>query len=289
VCSSDLHLPFDDALPPLAQTLGTLSRPRWDGEADGSDLPDRPRRPFPCYVSTEHETYCFTGERFARFVSPDFLASSGAVSTDEMLLADQRGQLQRFQFEPPDQKPFEIDEAGADEWISAFLTLESAGWKAQDGAALAIDDGTRNFFSAAISEGLKRGRVEIIRMRVGNDTVAMLVNFLACPGSFSFKIAYDETYARYSPGILIEKANLQRLADPSFGWMDSCAVEDHPMINSLWRGRRDIVRIALPRKGARAAFLFNAVRLAETSWLAVKQFRRRRLHANGASNDDNEL
>jgi GST-like protein len=66
-------------------------------------------------VSTEHETYCFTGERFARFVSPDFLASSGAVSADEMLLADQRGQVQRFQFEPPDQDPFEIDEAGADD------------------------------------------------------------------------------------------------------------------------------------------------------------------------------
>ena len=124
-----VRLPFDEALPPLAQTLGTLSTPRWDGEADGSDLPDSPRRPFPCYVSTEHETYCFTGERFARFVSPDFLASSGAVSADEMLLADQRGRVQRFQFEPPDQDPFEIDEAGADDMAwddgSGFVEVEA--------------------------------------------------------------------------------------------------------------------------------------------------------------------
>ena len=125
----EVRLPFDEALPPLAQTLGTLSTPRWDGEADGSDLPDSPRRPFPCYLSTNHETYCFTGERFARFVSPDFLASSGTVSADDMLLADQRGQVQRFQFEPPDQKPFEIDEEGADDMAwddgSGFVEVEA--------------------------------------------------------------------------------------------------------------------------------------------------------------------
>ncbi len=177
----------------------------------------------------------------------------------------------------------------AETWISEFLSLEAAGWKALEGAALAKEDGTRNFFSAAIAEGLKQGRVEILRLRVGNETIAMLVNFLAETGSFSFKIAYDEDYARYSPGILIEKANLQRLADPKFGWMDSCAVEDHPMINSLWRGRREIVRIALPRKGLRAAVMFRAARLVETGWLAIKQFRNRGQNDNGAIKDDHEL
>lgn len=181
------------------------------------------------------------------------------------------------------------DETEAAAWITAFLSLEAAGWKALDGAALDKEDATRNFFSAAIAEGLRQGRVEILRLRVGNETIAMLVNFLADTGSFSFKIAYDEDYARYSPGILIEKANLQRLADPKFGWMDSCAVEDHPMINSLWRGRREIVRIALPRKGLRAAVIFRAARLVETGWSAIKQFRNRGQNDNGAKRDDNEL
>ncbi len=181
------------------------------------------------------------------------------------------------------------DDADADVWIAEFLALEAAGWKAQDGAALAKEDATRNFFSDAVVAGLTQRRVEMLRLRVGSQTIAMLVNFIAGGGSYSFKIAYDETFGRYSPGILIEKANLERLADPSFDWMDSCAVEDHPMINSLWRGRREIVRIALPRKGARAAFLFQAVRLAETGWSAIKQFRTRGQNDNGASNDDTEL
>jgi CelD/BcsL family acetyltransferase involved in cellulose biosynthesis len=181
------------------------------------------------------------------------------------------------------------EDTDAETWIAEFLSLEAAGWKALEGAALAKEDGTRNFFLAAIAEGLKQGRVEILRLRVGNETIAMLVNFLGDTGSFSFKIAYNEDYARYSPGILIEKANLQRLADPSFSWMDSCAVEDHPMINSLWRARRDIVRIALPRKGLRAAVMFRAARLVETGWSAIKQFRNRGQNDNGAIKDDHEL
>ncbi len=181
------------------------------------------------------------------------------------------------------------DDRDAASWTQEFLALEAAGWKAQDGAALATLESTRQFFIKAITDGLKQRRVEILRLRVGDQTIAMLVNFLADGGAFSFKISYDEGFSRYSPGILIEKANLHRLDDPAFSWMDSCAVEDHPMINSLWRGRREIVRIALPRKGARAALLFHAVRLAETSWSAIKQFRNRGQNDNGASNDDHDL
>lgn len=179
-------------------------------------------------------------------------------------------------------------EADADSWIDAFLALEAAGWKAE-AAALAVDARTRAFFVDAIKAGLQQGRIEILRMRVADQTIAMLVNFLAAQGAFSFKIAYDEAFARYSPGILIEKANLQRLSDPDFGWMDSCAIENHPMINSLWRGRREIVRIALPRKGARALLLFQSVRLAEAGWSAFKRFRARGQNDNGTRNNDDEL
>lgn len=163
---------------------------------------------------------------------------------------------------------------GCAEWIDQFLTLEGSGWKSTNGAALAKEEGTTSFFREAVTAGLANGRAELLRLRVGERVIAMLVNFIAENGSFSFKIAYDEEFARYSPGILIEKANLQRLSDPAFGWMDSCAVENHPMINSLWKGRREIVRVAFPRKGARPSLIFAAVRLAERGWSAMKTLRK---------------
>jgi hypothetical protein len=80
----------------------------------------------------------------------------------------------------------------------------------------------------------------------------MLVNFRHDEGAFSFKIAFDEALGRFSPGVLIEIANLHAVQDdPTIGWMDSCAAADHPMIDSLWAERRTIVqyRIALHGRG----------------------------------------
>ena len=80
----------------------------------------------------------------------------------------------------------------------------------------------------------------------------MLANFRHGEGAFSFKIAFDEDLGRFSPGVLIELANLHAVqGDPAIGWMDSCAAPDHPMIDSLWAERRTIVqyRVALHGRG----------------------------------------
>ena len=71
--------------------------------------------------------------------------------------------------------------------------------------------------------------------------LAMLVNFLCPPGGFSFKTAFDEGYARFSPGVLLQQANLDLLDHPRIMWVDSCAAPGHPMIDSVWRERRALV------------------------------------------------
>jgi hypothetical protein len=91
---------------------------------------------------------------------------------------------------------------------------------------------------------------------VGDRTIAMLLNFVGPDGAFSFKIAVDPAFARYSPGALIEQFNLTRvLDDRGAPWMDSCAAPDHPMIDSLWGERRTIAqyRVALRHGGIRGA------------------------------------
>jgi hypothetical protein len=45
--------------------------------------------------------------------------------------------------------------------------------------------------------------------------------------------------------------------------MDSCAVEDHPMIDSLWTERRAIVRVTVPLKGARRSAAYALARALE--------------------------
>ena len=163
------------------------------------------------------------------------------------------------------------DAADLDTWIDAFLALEASGWKGRDGAALANDRDTEGFVRDAMRGAFAAGRLEIIRLDVNGRIIAMLVNFLTAPGSFSFKIAFDEEFARFSPGVLIQLENLKILESPAIEWMDSCAVEDHPMINSLWGERREIIRLTVPLKGARRRATFAICRALETASALVRR------------------
>jgi hypothetical protein len=84
----------------------------------------------------------------------------------------------------------------------------------------------------------------------------MLATLLAPPGAFAFKTAFAEDFARYSPGVLLQRENLGLLADPDLAWCDSCAAANHPMIDHLWRERRAIGRfsVAIGGRARRAAF-----------------------------------
>jgi CelD/BcsL family acetyltransferase involved in cellulose biosynthesis len=156
------------------------------------------------------------------------------------------------------------DEADLATWCEDFLTLEASGWKGKEGTALACKADDRAFFRAACAAAFDAGRLHMLRIDLDGRAIAMLVNFRHGDGAFSFKIAIDEELGRFSPGVLIEIANLQAVqGDPGISWMDSCAAVDHPMIDSLWAERRTIVqyRIALRGKGAirlqrAAAFTF---------------------------------
>ena len=157
------------------------------------------------------------------------------------------------------------DAADLDAWCDDFLALERSGWKGEGGSALSCNEATESFFRAAVAGAHRSGRLQFLRLAVAEKPIAMLVNFLTPPGSFSFKTAYDEAYARFSPGVLIQRANLDILARPDIAWMDSCAAPDHPMIDSLWAERRTLVRVTVPLAGVRRRLAYSVARLLEES------------------------
>ncbi|HEX5182568.1 MAG TPA: GNAT family N-acetyltransferase [Allosphingosinicella sp.] len=152
-----------------------------------------------------------------------------------------------------------------------FLALEAAGWKGRAGSALASDPAKEAFFRAAIAGAQAAGRLEFVRLALDDRPIAILVNFLAPPGGFTFKIAFDEEFSRFSPGVLIQIENLQVLERPDIAWMDSCAVENHPMINSLWTERRSIVRVTVPLAGRGRRLVHAAARALETGSAALRR------------------
>jgi CelD/BcsL family acetyltransferase involved in cellulose biosynthesis len=156
-------------------------------------------------------------------------------------------------------------------WIGEFLELESSGWKGRAGSALLDNPATQCFFEETILGAFAEGKLEMLRLSLDGNAIAMLVNFITPPGSFSFKIAFDENYARYSPGVLIQLENLKILDTAGIDWMDSCAVEGHSMINSIWAERREIVRVTVPLKGKRRALAFHVSRTLERASAALRR------------------
>ena len=100
--------------------------------------------------------------------------------------------------------------------------------------------------------------------------LAMLVNFLVPPGGFSFKTAFDEDYARFSPGVLLQQQNLDLLDDPRIAWVDSCAAPGHPMIDSVWRERRALLWVNLPLSAPSDRLRFAMLTRAERAWRRLK-------------------
>lgn len=130
----------------------------------------------------------------------------------------------------------------AREWLDAFLALESSGWKGREGTAMACSPDELAFFNEAATEAHKRGKLQMLLLMLDGRAIAAKCNFITRGGAFAFKIAFDEKFARFSPGVLLEGFNARTFLDmdPSLEWMDSCAAPDHPMIDRLWTQRREI-------------------------------------------------
>ena len=162
------------------------------------------------------------------------------------------------------------DDRDLDAWIADFLSLEAKGWKGEARSALASEAATAEFFRDAMRRSAAAGRLERLDYRLDGQPLAMLANFLCPPGSFSFKTTFDENYARYSPGVLLQLENLKILRRDDIAWMDSCAAQDHPMIDHIWTGRRHIGRFSIALRGVASRTLFNGVRFGETMMARLK-------------------
>ncbi|WP_310533666.1 GNAT family N-acetyltransferase [Novosphingobium sp.] len=152
---------------------------------------------------------------------------------------------------------------GLAEWTEAFLALEKAGWKGNAGSALASAPATAALFRDALVGAAAAGRLERLMLTLDGRPIAMLANFLAAPGSFSYKTAFDENYARFSPGVLLQRENLTILERPGIDWCDSCAAADHPMIDHIWRERRAVGALSIAIGGALRRALFRPLLSAE--------------------------
>ncbi|RUU89128.1 GNAT family N-acetyltransferase [Mesorhizobium sp. M7A.F.Ca.MR.176.00.0.0] len=123
--------------------------------------------------------------------------------------------------------------------IEGFLSLEAAGWKGRERTAMAIDRFRAAFAREAVHRLAEQDMCRIHSLTLDGRTIACLIVFVEAGIAYTWKTAYDETLASYSPGtLLMIEVTRQHLDDPNIMMTDSCAVPDHPVMSRLWAERK---------------------------------------------------
>jgi len=122
--------------------------------------------------------------------------------------------------------------------IADFFRLERRGWKGRAGTAANQHDAVCRFIAAAASALAAQGKVMVDRMLLDGRAIAATITLRSGDTAWFWKIVYDETYARHSPGVILTYAMTEELVDDlSVIRTDSCAAPNHPMIDRVWRER----------------------------------------------------
>ena len=155
------------------------------------------------------------------------------------------------------------DSAGVAAALDVFLTLEASGWKGKAGSALQSDEAISAFTRDAVTALAVQGKAQIMTMTASGKPIASLIVFVEPGTAWLWKIAYDEDFARHSPGkhVLMEAVRLLLNAQPGL-FIDSCATPDHPLADMIL-GERMAMGDVVVSAGGRAGPAFRTANLLE--------------------------
>ena len=211
------------------------------------------------------------------------LAPGGARAhyLDDAIGAKKRKELRRQRKRLADTAPLvsgTVTEASAmAAALGDFMALEAAGWKGRAGTAARADDHVRAFMENAVTGLAHAGKARIDRLCAGEQPIAALVTLRSGTTAWCWKIAYDERFARFSPGVqLLVDVTTGLLDDPGVARADSCATAGHPMIDHIWRERLALAdQLMQPGPRRRSAFGL-ACRLEQLRRAAIAGLKRAR-------------
>jgi hypothetical protein len=171
------------------------------------------------------------------------------------------------------------DMAGIFERMEEFLVLENTGWKGQRRTAMAADRMQAAFGRETVNGMAARDMMRIMTLDLDGRAIASLLIMIENGVAYTWKIAYDEAYATYSPGMLLMiEATKALLDDPNVVSADSCATPDHPMMDRIWTERKNMETLIIglgPDKDGQARAVANQIDLYQRTRSAARSLRSR--------------
>jgi CelD/BcsL family acetyltransferase involved in cellulose biosynthesis len=127
------------------------------------------------------------------------------------------------------------DETAVDEYIE----LEAAGYKTGTGVAMTTHPGEAECFRDMCRRFAGEDRLHLLCLQTSERIVAMQISIEAGAGLFLIKVSYDESYAHFSPGILLHLKAMEYFhSQTNAEWIRVCANPDNETMLKMYPERR---------------------------------------------------
>jgi CelD/BcsL family acetyltransferase involved in cellulose biosynthesis len=136
---------------------------------------------------------------------------------------------------------------GIEAALDEFVTLESSGWKADQGTAVASRDANRRFYLDIARWAAERGWLRLAFLRLDGRAIAAELD-IECAGSlYALKSGFDPEYRAFGPGQLLTHDCLKLAFDDGLASYEFLGT-DEPYKMSWTAATRERVRVrSFPR------------------------------------------
>jgi len=126
--------------------------------------------------------------------------------------------------------------------LEEVYAVESAGWKAREGSAMAADHRMGSFYRSFAEAACRKQTLRLAFMRIDGKAVAAQLAVQANDAYWLLKIGYSEEFKRCSPGILLVLETIRHAADAGLRFYEFLGTEEEWI--KLWKPHlRSCVRL----------------------------------------------
>lgn len=155
--------------------------------------------------------------------------------------------------------------------IEDFLRIEHSGWKGARGTSFLARPADAAFARRAFAYG-RPGFIKVDSLLLDEVPIAVSINIDNGGTLFTPKCAYDETYRRHAPGLVLEYLVIKEFYDSGdHDLMDASTTADGHVIAGLWTDTRPMGTLIIGPKGHGT----RSIALAETAKSHARRYAKR--------------
>ena len=145
------------------------------------------------------------------------------------------------------------------QFVDDLVSIEARGWKGSRGTAIASNPKLKLALEEACVNLHRAHKLRFWSLKLDGKAIASLFAIVEGDQAWLGKIAYDEAFAKYSPGVqIIIDCTETLFSEPQIKLIDSTAIPNHPMIDRIWRDRIEMVNVFVAPASI-SKFKFNTI------------------------------